>query len=297
MNLTNEQIEQISDGAPANDWTHYCTRNRQYFKRDGNTDRLFVWLGVTKTWSIPLENKVRWLERRERLEEILTLRQRVAELEAQVPKWISVEDELPPIGQECLFFRPLAENSNDKPIAVKVARHDQGQCWESTVPYGFVPCNPSDGCCHVTHWMPLPTPPKWGKKMSEFDPTRDCKHGHQKGKCDSCDLAQAEKIIEQQQQRIAELEQRNNELSVTVERLRFISETEYADEDERIADIQGVLEQTPPQNLNAVKRDVAEAAIKTALYNFGEGSLSEQDILAFAAYCANKSYPSGEDGE
>src|SRR5690554_1201677 len=50
-------------------------------------------------------------------------------------------------------------------------------------------------------------------------------------------------------QRIEELEQRNDELSVTVERLRFISETECADEDERIADIQGVLEQTPQQSL------------------------------------------------
>src|SRR5690554_1047259 len=92
MNLTNEQIEQILDGAPANDWTHYCTRNRQYFKRDGNTDRLFVWLSVTKTWSIPLENKVRWLERRERLEEILTLRQRVQELEQLYSEAIKLLD-------------------------------------------------------------------------------------------------------------------------------------------------------------------------------------------------------------
>src|SRR5690554_398927 len=290
MNLTNEQIKQILANAPEGA-THYDKGCDEYLNYEVDTAYARgEWVEVRiDAYAEPQDLSG--------LREILTLRQRVAELEAQVPKWISVEDELPPIGQECLFFRPLAENSNDKPIAVKVARHDQGQCWESTVPYGFVPCNPSDGCCHVTHWMPLPTPPKWGKKMSEFDPTRDCKHGHQKGKCDSCDLAQAEKIIEQQQQRIAELEQRNNELSVTVERLRFISETEYADEDERIADIQGVLEQTPPQNLNAVKRDVAEAAIKTALYNFGEGSLSEQDILAFAAYCANKSYPSGEDGE
>jgi len=42
--------------------------------------------------------------------------------------------------------------------------------------------------------------------MSKFDLIRDCKHGHQKGKCDSCDLEQAADLIEQQQQRIAELE-------------------------------------------------------------------------------------------
>lgn len=53
---------------------------------------------------------------------------------------------------------------------------------------------------------------------------------------------QAADLIEQQQKRIAELE-------ATVERLRSISEAEYADEDERIADIQGVLESTPQQNL------------------------------------------------
>lgn len=44
--------------------------------------------------------------------------------------------------------------------------------------------------------------------MSNFDPIRDCPHGRQKGKCDSCDLEQAEKIIEQQQKRITELERK-----------------------------------------------------------------------------------------
>lgn len=81
MTLTLEQIEQILEGAPDATWTHYCTRNRQYFKRDGNTNRLFVWISHTEVWSVPLSNKPRWLERRERLEEITTLRQRVQELE------------------------------------------------------------------------------------------------------------------------------------------------------------------------------------------------------------------------
>lgn len=81
MKLTTEQIKQILYGAPVNDWTHYCTRNRQYFKRDGNTNRLFVWLSHTEVWSVPPVGKPRWLERREQLEEILALRQRVMELE------------------------------------------------------------------------------------------------------------------------------------------------------------------------------------------------------------------------
>lgn len=99
--------------------------------------------------------ELEWAQQR-----IIELEERNSNLEAQLPKWISVEDAMPPIGQECLFFRPLAENSNDNPVAVKVARRDQGQCWESTVPHGFAPCNPSDGYCHVTHWMPLPPLPQ-----------------------------------------------------------------------------------------------------------------------------------------
>lgn len=78
MNLTTDQIEQIVKGAPEDEWTHYCTRNRQYIKRDGNTDMLFV---HTKEGSVPLSNRPYWLERRERLEEILALRKRVQELE------------------------------------------------------------------------------------------------------------------------------------------------------------------------------------------------------------------------
>ena len=84
-----------------------------------------------------------------------------SELEAQLKEreWISVEDELPPIGVKCLFYRPLAKNSNDSQLAIKVAQDDRGSCWDSTVPKGSNPCNPSDGRCHVTHWMMI-QPPK-----------------------------------------------------------------------------------------------------------------------------------------
>lgn len=82
MKLTNEQIQQILYGAPEG-WTHYCTRNRKHFRRDGNSDMLFVWIVGTESWSVPLDNRTRWLERRERLEEILELRQEVERLKAQ----------------------------------------------------------------------------------------------------------------------------------------------------------------------------------------------------------------------
>ena len=31
--------------------------------------------------------------------------------------WISVDERLPEVGQCCIFYRPLARNSNDEPIS------------------------------------------------------------------------------------------------------------------------------------------------------------------------------------
>jgi hypothetical protein len=73
--------------------------------------------------------------------------------------WISVDEQLPPVGKQCLFYRPLAEMTGDRIIAVKTATKDMKDCWRETVPDGCEPCNPSSGACHVTHWMPLPEPP------------------------------------------------------------------------------------------------------------------------------------------
>jgi hypothetical protein len=58
-----------------------------------------------------------------------------------------------------LVYRPLARNSHDEPIAMKRLIGGNQHCWGTTVPAGSEPCNPTDGSCHVTHWMPLPTPP------------------------------------------------------------------------------------------------------------------------------------------
>ena len=80
--------------------------------------------------------------------------------EAAVPQWIPVSERLPPVGDRCLFYRPLAEKSGDKVIAVKTAMADGQFCWTNTIPDGAVQCNPSDGACHVTHWMPLPAAPE-----------------------------------------------------------------------------------------------------------------------------------------
>ena len=80
-----------------------------------------------------------------------------------VPQWIPAGERLPPVGEQCLFYRPLAKNSGDNVIAVKTAMKIGQPCWSNTVPDGETPCNPSNGACHVTHWIQLPAAPEQNK--------------------------------------------------------------------------------------------------------------------------------------
>lgn len=66
----------------------------------------------------------------------------------------------PSDGQLALVYRPLALKSGDEPVTVKRLIGGNNHCWESTVPKGKKPTNPTDGSCHVTHWMPIPDPPR-----------------------------------------------------------------------------------------------------------------------------------------
>ncbi|WP_429058940.1 ASCH/PUA domain-containing protein [Aeromonas jandaei] len=77
----------------------------------------------------------------------------------QPDPWLPIET-APRDGRKALVYRPLAENSGDERIAVKRLTGGQSNnCWDKTVPPGATPCNPTDGACHVTHWMPLPDEP------------------------------------------------------------------------------------------------------------------------------------------
>ncbi|MFB2891041.1 hypothetical protein [Aeromonas veronii] len=77
----------------------------------------------------------------------------------QLDAWLPIET-APRDGRKALVYRPLAENSGDERIAVKRLTGGQSNnCWDKTVPPGATPCNPTDGACHVTHWMPLPDDP------------------------------------------------------------------------------------------------------------------------------------------
>lgn len=73
-------------------------------------------------------------------------------------EWRTIET-APKDGRKALVFRPLAEKSGDCRVAVKRLIGGNNHCWESTVPAGQKPTNPTDGACHVTHWMDIPPPP------------------------------------------------------------------------------------------------------------------------------------------
>ena len=61
-------------------------------------------------------------------------------------------------GRMALVYRPMASKSNDEPIAIKRLVGDNQFCWPCTVPDGQSPFNPTDGCCHVTHFMDIDPP-------------------------------------------------------------------------------------------------------------------------------------------
>lgn len=69
------------------------------------------------------------------------------------PVWISINDRLPEVGEEVLVFtngciRVWSLIQPDKESA--------DVCWEDD--YGYFQCD--EGIKTVTHWMPLPEPPK-----------------------------------------------------------------------------------------------------------------------------------------
>lgn len=74
-------------------------------------------------------------------------------------EWLPIET-APRDGRLAIVYRPLAANSGDQPVAIKRLAKGNHFCWDTTVPEGSNPFNPtSDGSCHVTHWMPIPEPP------------------------------------------------------------------------------------------------------------------------------------------
>lgn len=111
----------------------------------------------------------------------------------------------------------------------------------------------------------------------------------------TCDdqVQQLNREIVRQYGLILVMERRNNELYATVERLRSISEAEYADEDERIADIQGVLESTPQQNLAEHDAEVARKAVEEYKLSITEPNAT---VHRYPVVDLNGLYLPGADG-
>ena len=70
----------------------------------------------------------------------------ILQLEAQVPKWISVEERLPKELQYVIAINRYDDDSFEPCIAYFSARE-----WFTG---SFI------GGCEITHWMPLPEPPE-----------------------------------------------------------------------------------------------------------------------------------------
>lgn len=87
------------------------------------------------------------------------LAEQISQLEALVPRWISVEDEQKPRhGQNCLCICALPNDPEHKWDWQSV------RWWNATAGNGYVdrPHFSDEGVegMTVTHWMPLPKPPK-----------------------------------------------------------------------------------------------------------------------------------------
>ena len=72
----------------------------------------------------------------------------IEELLAAVPKWISVEERLPKSGERVLImFKPFEDDEN---ISIGWLTKSDFDCYDDSVNFFR----------SVTHWMPLPEPPK-----------------------------------------------------------------------------------------------------------------------------------------
>ena len=75
------------------------------------------------------------------------LQQRVVELEAQVPKWVSVEDELPPKDVWVLWIDGKQTMTPHNATCHIDKIDNRGECLVNYIH-------------NYSHWMPLPQPPK-----------------------------------------------------------------------------------------------------------------------------------------
>ena len=79
---------------------------------------------------------------------IQDLRRKNAELRARVQKWISVDGRLPETGGYVVCIAKRNPFSRFMPMVAKIERNG----WVNPITEGYI--------SEVTHWMPMPEPPK-----------------------------------------------------------------------------------------------------------------------------------------
>lgn len=81
------------------------------------------------------------------------------DVEKLIPKWLSVEDSLPPLGLEVLAYVPSRKEMGRNPVTAlaRYIRYEGAEdfYWDNN--YGGSNIHLSTS---VTHWMPLSEPPK-----------------------------------------------------------------------------------------------------------------------------------------
>ena len=79
---------------------------------------------------------------------IQDLRRENAELRARVPQWISVDDRLPEAGEYVVCIAKRNPFSMFMPMVARIKKNG----WVNPITEQYI--------SEVTHWMPLPEPPK-----------------------------------------------------------------------------------------------------------------------------------------
>ena len=79
---------------------------------------------------------------------IQDLRRENAELKARVQEWISVEDRLPEVGGYVVCIAKRNPFSRFIPMVARIEKNG----WVNPITEQYI--------SEVTHWMPLPEPPK-----------------------------------------------------------------------------------------------------------------------------------------
>jgi len=83
----------------------------------------------------------------------------IRQLEAQVPRWISIRDALPGLHEKVLFT-PMCNEG-----AIYIG--ELNAVGEYGAAYFAVRCGKRKTCYSVTHWMPLPEPPEENENERE----------------------------------------------------------------------------------------------------------------------------------